>query len=161
MATTFRFIIESGAVGGGVDHDENGVVIPKKGAGSKSLVAHNPLGKNKGGVEHNRFMRPINPLINRWTGGYWEKGQRVGRSVGQISNELGAGKGLKALAGTGGLILLQFAIMEIDKWFREQQKKAKEENKSNYLKIVSGQTTIGQDYKVSKNIFGKINYGKQ
>jgi hypothetical protein len=106
-------------------------------------------------------MRPINPLLNRWTGGYWEKGQRVGRSVGQISNELGAGKGLKALAGTGGLILLQFAIMEIDKWFREQQKKAKEENQSNYLKIVSGQTTLGQDYKVSRNIFGKITYRNQ
>jgi hypothetical protein len=45
--------------------------------------------------------------------------------------------------------------------FRDQQKKAKEENQSNYLKIVSGQTTISQDYKVSKNIFGKITYRNQ
>jgi hypothetical protein len=51
--------------------------------------------------------------------------------------------------------------MEIDKWFREQQKKAKEENQANYLKIVSGQTVLGQDYKVSRNIFGKITYRNQ
>jgi hypothetical protein len=45
--------------------------------------------------------------------------------------------------------------------FKDQQKKAKEENKSNYLKIVSGQTTVGQDYKVSRNIFGLITYRNQ
>jgi hypothetical protein len=51
--------------------------------------------------------------------------------------------------------------MEFDKWFREQQRKAKEENQANYLKIVSGQTTIGTDYKVNRNIFGKITYRNQ
>jgi hypothetical protein len=51
--------------------------------------------------------------------------------------------------------------MEIDRRFREQQKKAREENQANYLKIVSGQTTLGQDYKVSRNIFGLITYRNQ
>ena len=56
---------------------------------------------------------------------------------------------------------MQFAIMEVDKMIREQIKKAKEENQANYLKIVSGQTTLGQDYKISRNIFGKITYRNQ
>jgi hypothetical protein len=45
--------------------------------------------------------------------------------------------------------------------FRDQQKKAKEENQANFLKIKSGQTTLSQDYKVSRNIFGLITYRNQ
>jgi len=163
MATIYRFIVEASKAGIG-SFDADGNPIPRKGAGSKgggSLIAHNPSGKNSGGVEHNRFMRPINPLLNRVTGGYWEKAQRAGRSIGQIGSDLANKKGISAFTGTAGLILLQLAIMEFDKWFREQQKKAKEENQANFLKIVSGQTTIGQDYKVSRNIFGKITYRNQ
>jgi hypothetical protein len=117
--------------------------------------------KNKGGVEHNRYMRPINPLMNQLTGGWWEKGQRLGRAsagVLDVANKKGIGS---ALGSTGALIILQFAIMMAVQAFRDQQKKAKEENQSNYLKIVSGQTTLSQDYKVSKNIFGKITYRNQ
>ncbi len=162
MATIYRFIVEARKATG-VSYDANGNPIPVKGAGSKggfSLTAHNPTGKNRGGVEHNRFMRPINPLMNRFTGGWWEKGQRVGRASAGFITEAST-KGIKALATTGGLILMQFAIMEVDKMIREQIKKAKEENQANYLKIISGQTTIGQDYKVSRNIFGKITYRNQ
>jgi hypothetical protein len=169
MATIYRFIVESTGQAqtqnllANNSVDANGVIIPKKGAGSKgggSLVAHNPTGKRGGGVDHNRFMRPINPLLNRATGGYWEKGSRLVRGGIQLSRELDT-IGVKALAGTASLILLQLAIMEIDKYIREQKKKAKEENQSNYLKIISGQTTIGTDYKVSRNIFGKITYRNQ
>jgi hypothetical protein len=164
MATIYRFIVESVGQSDAnkllANHsvDVNGVLIPKKGGGSKgggSLLAH-----NRGGVEHNRYMRPINPLLNRATGGYWEKGMRVGRAVGQLPSDF-ASKGMGALTGVASLILIQFAIMEFDKWFREQQRKAKEENQANYLKIVSGQTTIGTDYKVNRNIFGKITYRNQ
>jgi hypothetical protein len=162
MATIYRFIVEARKATG-VSYDADGNPIPAKGAGSKgggSLIAHNPGGKNRGGVEHNRYMRPINPLMNRFTGGWWEKGQRVGRAgVGFITEA--SSKGIGALATTGGLILMQFAIMEVDKMIREQIKKAKEENQANYLKIVSGQTTLGQDYKISRNIFGKITYRNQ
>jgi large-conductance mechanosensitive channel len=66
-----------------------------------------------------------------------------------------------ALASTGSLIIIQFAIMMAIQAFKDQQKKAKEENQSNFLKIKSGQTTLGQDYKVSKDIFGKITYRNQ
>jgi hypothetical protein len=164
MATIYRFIVESVGQSDAKKILENndvspdGEIIPKKGGGSKgggSLLAH-----NRGGVEHNRYMRPINPLLNRMTGGYWEKSMRVGRAVGQLPADI-ANKGMGALTGVASLILIQFAIMEFDKWFREQQRKAKEENQANYLKIVSGQTTIGTDYKVNRNIFGKITYRNQ
>jgi hypothetical protein len=56
---------------------------------------------------------------------------------------------------------MQFAIMMAVQAFKDQQKKAKEENQANFLKIKSGQTTLGQDYKVSKDIFGKITYRNQ
>jgi hypothetical protein len=169
MATIYRFIVESTGQAQTqnllANHsvDANGVIIPKKGAGSKggsSLVSHNPTGKRGGGVDHNRYMRPINPLLNRATGGWWEKGSRGVRAGTQLARELDS-IGMKALAGTASLILLQLAIMEIDKWFREQKKKAKDENQANFLKIKSGQTTIGTDYKVSRDIFGKVNYTKQ
>lgn len=169
MATIYRFIVEGVGQAQATnllathDVDANGVLIPKKGAGSKggsSLVAHNPSGKRSGGVDHNRYMRPINPLLNRITGGWWEKGQRVGRAMAQLPADIKA-NGMGALGSVASLIILQFAIMEVDKYIREQKKKAQEENKSNYLKIVSGQTTIGTDYKVGRNIFGKITYRNQ
>lgn len=162
MATIYRFIVEARKATG-VSYDADGNPIPAKGAGFKgggSLLAHNPSGRNRGGVEHNRYMRPINPLMNRWTGGYWEKGQRVGRAMMALPGEIEK-KGLGAFGSVASLILMQFAIMEVDKMIREQMKKAKEENQANYLKILSGQTTIGQDYKVSRNIFGKITYRNQ
>ena len=163
MATIYRFIVEARKATG-VSYDADGNPIPVKGAGSKggfSLTAHNPTGKNRGGVEHNRFMRPINPLMNQITGGWWEKGQRLGRA-GLGVFDIGKKKGIgAALTSTGSLIILQFAIMMAVQAFQDQQKKAKEENKANYLKIVSGQTTLGQDYKVSSNIFGKITYRNQ
>jgi len=166
MATIYRFIVEARKATG-VSYDADGNPIPAKGAGFKggaSLLAHNPSGRNRGGVEHNRYMRPINPLMNRLTGGYWEKGQRVGRALLGLPEAFKTQNGKLVGAGfasTASLILIQFAIMEVDKYVREQMKKAKEENQANYLKIVSGQTTIGQDYKVSRNIFGKITYRNQ
>lgn len=165
MATIYRFIVEAQKASG-VQYDADGNVIPRKGAGSKGGGSGRGfnLGGSRGGVEHNRYMRPINPLMNRLTGGYWEKGQRVGRALLGLPESFKTKDGKFTMAGLGStasLILIQFAIMEVDKLIREQMKKAKEENQANYLKIVSGQTTIGQDYKVSRNIFGKITYRNQ
>jgi hypothetical protein len=163
MATIYRFIVEA-SKSTGVATDADGVVIPRKGAGSKGGASGSGRGFNfggtRGGVEHNRFMRPINPLMNRFTGGWWEKGQRVGRAAMALPSEIGA-KGIGALSSVASLILIQFAIMEFDRRFREEKRKANEENQANFLKLKSGQTTLGQDYKVSKNIFGKITYRNQ
>jgi len=163
MATIYRFIVEASKTGMG-SFDADGNPIPRKGAGSKgggSLTAHNPFGKNKGGVEHNRYMRPINPLLNRITGGYWEKANRLGRAGLSLPGQFKDKGFFGGLTSTASLIIIQFALMEIDKYFRDQQKKAREENQANYLKITSGQTTLSQDYKVSRNIFGKITYRNQ
>ena len=167
MATIYRFIVEARQATG-VTTDADGVVIPRKGAGSKGGSSGSGSGFNfggsRGGVEHNRYMRPINPLMNQLTGGWWEKGQRLGRSAMSLPEAFKTKDGKFTAAGfgsTGALIILQFAIMMGVQAFREQQKKAKEENQSNFLKIKSGQTILGQDYKVSKDIFGKITYGKQ
>ena len=163
MATIYRFIVEDMTGQQAKNFDVDGNPIPAKGAGSKgggSLTAHNPFVKNKGGVEHNRYMRPINPLMNQLTGGWWEKGQRLGRAAMSLPEQFNK-KGLGALGSTGSLIILQFAIMMAVQAFKDQQKKAKEENQANFLKIKSGQTTLGQDYKVSRNIFGLITYRNQ
>jgi hypothetical protein len=167
MATIYRFIVEAQKATG-VTTDADGVVIPRKGAGSKGGSSGSGSGFNfggsRGGVEHNRYMRPINPLMNRLTGGYWEKANRVGRAIGGLPESFKTKDGKFTASGfgsTASLILIQFAIMEVDRIIREQMKKTKEENQSNYLKIVSGQTTLGQDYKVSRNIFGKITYRNQ
>jgi hypothetical protein len=147
MATIYRFIVEARKATG-VSYDADGNPIPAKGAGFKgggSLTAHNPSGKNRGGVEHNRYMRPINPLMNRLTGGWWEKGTRLGRATAGVL-DVGSKKGIgAALGSTGALIIMQFAIMMAVQAFQDQQKKAKEENQANFLKIKSGQTTLGQD----------------
>lgn len=165
MATIYRFIVEASKVSG-VQHDADGNVIPRKGAGSKGGGSGRGFnfGGSRGGVEHNRYMRPINPLMNQLTGGWWEKGQRLGRATLSLPSAFTGKDGkfnVGGFASTGMLILLQFAIMTAVQQFREQQRKAKEENQANFLKIISGQTTIGQDYKVSRNIFGKITYRNQ
>jgi hypothetical protein len=167
MATIYRFIVEAQKASG-VSYDADGVVIPRKGAGSKGGASGSGRGFNfggsRGGVEHNRYMRPINPLMNQLTGGWWEKGQRLGRSAMSLPSAFTGKDGKFNVAGfgsTGALLILQFAIMMGVQAFKDQQKKAKEENQSNFLKIKSGQTTIGQDYKVSKDIFGKITYRNQ
>ena len=167
MATIYRFIVEARKATG-VATDADGNVIPRKGAGSKGGSSGSGSGFNfggsRGGVEHNRYMRPINPLINRLTGGYWEKANRVGRAIGGLPEAFKTKDGKFTASGfgsTASLILVQFAIMEVDKLIREQMKKSKEENQANFLKIKSGQTTLGQDYKVSKDIFGKVTYRNQ
>jgi hypothetical protein len=163
MATIYRFIVEAQQATG-VATDADGVVIPRKGAGSKGGSSGSGRGFNfggsRGGVEHNRYMRPINPLMNQLTGGWWEKGQRLGRAVSSLPEQISK-KGVGALGSVGSLIILQFAIMMAVQAFKEQQKKSSEENQANFLKIKSGQTTLGQDYKVSKDIFGKITYRNQ
>jgi hypothetical protein len=165
MATIYRFIVEAQKASG-VAYDADGNVIPRKGAGSKGGGSGRGfnLGGSRGGVEHNRYMRPINPLLNQITGGWWEKGNRLGRAVLSLPSAFTGKDGkfnVGGFASTGMLILLQFAISSAIEAFRDQQRKAKEENQSNFLKIKSGQTTLGQDYKVSRDIFGKITYRNQ
>jgi hypothetical protein len=99
--------------------------------------------------------------MNRVTGGVWEKGTRITKAGANIMNA-GATEGLSGILGSVGFyIIVQFLIIEMMKMFEEERKKAREENKANFLKIQSGQTYLGNDYSISKNIFGKTTYHKQ
>ena len=97
MATIYRFIVEqrTSTTGDGRKPRESSAT---KGAAKKGRAV-SLLGGRKGGVEHNRKMRAINPLLNRITGGVWEKGMRVGRaSMGLVKNT--AENGIKGFFGS-------------------------------------------------------------
>ena len=157
MATIYRFIVEEKQGNAGHADTVDGASVPRNGAGNKGFN----LGGMFGGTEHNRFMRPLNSVMNRVTGGVWERGVRITKAGANVMNA-GATDGLSGILGSVGFyIIVQFLIIEMMKMFEEERKKAREENKANFLKIQSGQTYLGNDYSISKNIFGKTTYHKQ
>ena len=157
MATIYRFIVEEKQGNANTATTANGVAVPQNGAGNKGFN----LGGMFGGTEHNRFMRPINSVMNRVTGGVWEKGTRLVRAGGNVMNA-GANGGLAGILGSVGFaIIVQFLVIEMMKMFEQEKKKAREENQSNFLKIKTGQTVLGPDYKINKDIFGRITYSNQ
>lgn len=158
MATIYRFIVEQKTVGSKAHEvSVDGASVPVNGAGNRGFN----LGGMFGGAEHNRYMRPINSVMNRVTGGAWEKGTRVIKASGNVINAGATGGVMGVLGSVGFYILVQFLIIEMMRMFEEQQKKAREENQANFLKIKSGQTVLGNDYKISRDIFGKITYSNQ
>jgi len=159
MATVYTFLVKNaGGVGGGTSvADSNGMPSGKKGAGSRIPFF---TGSNRG-VEHNRYMRALNPIINRYTGGMWEKGNRLFRAgTGMIDTWKSQGA-MAALTGVGSVLIIQFALMEAIKAIEKARKDAKEDNQANYFKIKNGSMLLGQDFSYSKTLFGKINYAVQ
>jgi hypothetical protein len=157
MATIYRFIVEEKQGNANTATTANGVAVPKNGAGNKGFN----LGGMFGGTEHNRFMRPLNSVMNRVTGGVWERGVRITKAGANVINA-GANGGLAGILGSVGFaIIVQFLVIEMMKMFDQEKKKAREENQSNFLKIKTGQTVLGPDYKINKDIFGRITYSNQ
>ena len=157
MATIYRFIVEEKQGNAGHADTVDGASVPKNGAGNKGFN----LGGMFGGTEHNRFMRPINSVMNRVTGGVWERGVRITKAGANVMNA-GATGGLAGILGSVGFyIIVQFLIIEMFKMFEQEKKKAREENQANFLKIKTGQTVLGSDYKINKDIFGRITYSNQ
>lgn len=160
MATIFRFIVEdkaTKAMGTQVAVSPAGAIMPKKGAGSKHLAY---TGSNRG-VEHNRYGRVINPLLNKVTGGWWEKGMRVGRGIQGMAETAEISGWNKALVGVGSIVITQLILMETVKFIEKSIKEANQANQSNLLRIRSGLQVLSRDYQVQKNIFGKISYKSQ
>lgn len=160
MATIFRFIVEdkaTKALGTQVGVTPDGAIVPKKGAGIKLATF---TGSNKG-VEHNRYLRAVNPVINRYTGGLWEKGTRMYRaSAGVI--DTARNSGIKsALTGVGAILIYQLVVMEATKLIDKAIKEANQANQANYLRIRSGLQVLGSDYQVKKSVFGKITFKSQ
>ena len=146
MATIYRFIVEQRAARGGDGRK------PSEGGGKKGAAKKGKwvslLGGEKGGVEHNRKMRAINPLINRATGGWWEKGVRVGRAaMGLVKVNTETGK--LGISGPAVAILFAFIIQMLMKWQRLEIQKAQRMNEQNFKQLENGVGALHGQYKVS------------
>lgn len=160
MATIYRFIIEEGKSQKSGGRRSGGSSKKKTG---KSTSILKMLTGNKGGVEHNRKLRAINPLINRATGGYWEKGIRVGRAgLGLFKfKEVNGSMKFAGLSGTALAIIVAFAIQTAMKHHAKLIQKTEMENKQNYKRMESGQSAVHGNYSVAVNTWsGKISYNE-
>ena len=160
MATIYRFIIEQKAQadsGGRKSANTSGRAT--KGAAKKGKLV-SIFGGEKGGVEHNRKMRVINPIINKMTYGYWEKGTRAVRAAtGLVKRNTETGK--LAISGTAWAILMQMVLLFAVKLLQVEQEKAKKLNAQNYKQLENGIGQINSAYEISTNILtGRQTYNQ-
>ncbi len=163
MATIYRFIVEQGTSksAGGRTSGENS----KKTTAKTTTLLKMMKGSEKGGVEHNRKMRAINPLLNRLTGGYWEKGMRVGRAgLGLVKFKQNANTGKMEFAGLSGpaiAIIIAFLLQTMMKHHAKLIAKEQERNKLNYKAMETGVGAVRGEYETSVNVWsGKISYNQ-
>ena len=152
MATIYRFIIESkgtggnGGTSGGRKNTSGG-----KGAGKKGKWV-SIFGGPKGGVEHNRKMRAINPLLNKATGGAWEKGMRVGRAgMGLFQRNTETGK--LRISGTALAIIISFVIQTVIKFWNYQRQVADKQNAQDFKQMQDGYSPIHGEYRIVTNFW--------
>ena len=157
MATIYEFIVRDQTKDGKklmVDN-ETGEVI-----GKSSVAKEKPLSGSNKGVDHNRYMRAVNPLINRYVP-LFEKYVRSGRAIVGMYDTLLTNGISAAITSVGFIVLLQQALIKLDDLRREKIEEAKKENIANYNKLITGQTQLSQNVKATKNIFGKITFKNQ
>ena len=157
MATIYEFIVRDQTKGGKkvmVD-DETGEVIAKS-----SVAKEKPLSGSNKGVDHNRYMRAVNPLINRYVPGF-EKYVRGGRAIVGVYDTLVQTGITSAITGVGAIVLLELALTKLDDLRREKIEETRKENIANYNKLITGQTQLSQNVKATKNIWGKITFKNQ
>lgn len=162
MATIYRFIVEQGKSGKSGGRNSGDESTKKTG---KTFTALQLLGTGeKGGVEHNRKLRAINPLLNKITYGYWEKGMRVGRAgLGLLKFRKTDTGGLEfaGLSATAIAILIAFTIQTYLKIQQYYIKIAEQQNKANYKSLENGVSSIHGQYETSVNVWnGKITYNQ-
>ena len=157
MATIYRFIVEQKISSTG---DGRKTRTPGgKGAGKKGKWV-SLFGGEKGGVEHNRKLRAINPLLNRMTGGWWEKGMRISRaSLGLVKRNTQTGK--LGISGPAIAILIAFMIQMLMAWQKNEMIKAQKMNAQNFKQLENGLGAIHGAYKVSSNFWtGRHTYNQ-
>jgi len=160
MATIYRFIVEQktttndGSRKGGVS------TTPSKRTTAKKGKYVSIFGGDKGGVEHNRKMRAINPLLNRATGGWWEKGTRLGRAgAGLVQKNTETGK--MAISGVSIAIILAFLIQSLMKIQRKEQIRAEKRNAQNFKQMENGLGAIHSEYEIVANAWnGRQTYNQ-
>lgn len=161
MATIYRFIVEQKASGGSGDSTK-----PRASKGAAKKGSKMPfLGGGKGGVEHNRKMRAINPILNKVTGGIWEKGMRLTRAGVGLANNVKE-KGLKgAMGGPAIWIIIAFALITtwsaLAKWNQQARAEAQKLNAQNFKAMENGSGTIHGAYSISSHwATGHITYNE-
>ena len=160
MATIYRFIIEQKAhadSGGRKSTNTSGKAT--KGAAKKGKLV-SIFGGEKGGVEHNRKMRAINPLVNKMTGGAWEKGMRATRAIGGLVKQ-NTETGKLAIGGPALIILIQMVLLGLLKWQEFERDKATKQNNQNFKQLENGVGAIHGAYEVSTHIIsGRQTYNQ-
>ena len=149
MATIYRFVIEQKQSGGG-GRTPRDTSTSTKGAGKNRATSL--FGGEKGGVEHNRKMRAINPLLNKATGGLYEKGMRVGRAALGLVKVDEAGK-FAGLSGTAVAIIISFVIQTVLKIQSRERAKADKLNAQNYKQLENGFGAIHGSYEIATNLW--------
>lgn len=151
MATIYRFVVEQKKASetGGRKSGKEGSGTSKKTTAKKGKWV-SVLDSPKGGVEANRKMRAINPLLNKVTGGYWEKGMRLGRAgLGLVQRNTETGK--LGLSGPAVAIIIAFVIQTVLKIQARDRAKANELNAQNYKMLENGYGAIRSSYEISVN----------
>ena len=155
MATIYRFIIEERQGRSSGRKTSSGT----KGASKKGRNLP-ILGGQKGGVEHNRKFRAINPLLNKITGGNWEKGLRLGRAgLGLVTkNSVTGAIGLSPVAIA---IILAFTIQTLLKWQNQERVRADKLNTQNFKQLENGVGAVHGQYKLNVNFWsGRTTYNQ-
>lgn len=161
MATIYRFIVEQKTTsGGGRKSSKESSGMSKKSTAKKGKTI-TLLGSQKGGVEHNRLMRPINPLLNKMTGGYWEKGVRVGRAgLGLVKFDEETGK-FAGVSYTAIAIIVALILQSVMKYQKQQLNIAEQKNKQNFKMLENGFGQINGAYDISVNFWtGRQTYNQ-
>ena len=159
MATVYRFIVEQKQSGSG----DSSKPRASKGAAKKGKDL--PLfGGSKGGVEHNRKLRAINPVLNKVTNGYWEKGMRLTRTgAGLVKRNTETGK--ISLSGPSIAIIIAFVLItvwnSIARWNAKERAEAEKLNAQNFKAMENGSGTMHGAYKIAVNGWsGHISYNE-
>lgn len=157
MATIYRFIVEQNTRASGTDGRKGG---NRLGTGKHTAKTTNLLGSPRGGVEHNRKMRAINPVLNKATNGYWEKGMRLGRAgLGLVKEDKETGK--LGISGPAIAIIIAFVLTMLMKLQNQERLKAQKLNAQNYKMLENGTLSIHSAYSVSVNtLTGRQTYNQ-
>ena len=154
MATVYEVLVKY----------QNGVKGRELNALKDSTSPSNPraYSGSQRGVDHNRYSRAINPLLNQLTRGYYEKALRGGRAVRGIAETYKAGGASAALASVGTMVIIAMAIKIVTDLIKKEQQYAKNDNNANYMKLMTGQTVLSQNYSITSNfITGRKTYHNQ
>ena len=129
------------------DFDNNGTLKPKSG-----VVTTKSKGRpaNPNSAELSKFdrTRPFTPLLNRLTGGAYERGRRSYKSLNNLF-QVGYGVGFNILAKEA----IDFVSKAISQLVNDFNRETEEKNNKDNLRFRTGDIKMSGDYKVSTNFW--------